>query len=381
MNGELLSIIDNIEREKGIDRETLIQAVEAALLSASRKTLGHIEDLSIHIDRKTGGIKIFRGKKRIIDHDFGRIAAQTAKQVIIQKIREAERETIYNEFKGRIGEVVSGTVHRFDRNNIIVDLGKTEGLLPQSEQSPREQYKQGYRIRAYILDVRKGTRACQVILSRTHPQLVKKLFELEVPEVSEGIVEVKSVAREPGDRTKITVVSHDEKVDPVGACVGMKGQRVKEIVRELWGEKIDIVRWNQDIKTYITNALSPAEVIIITIDDAGKRAEVMVADEQLSLAIGKRGQNVRLAAKLTGWRIDIKSITGLIPVASLVGVGPKRAGILTEAGYTTIGNLIKSGPEQIAKLPGIGPKTAKKIYQSAKDKAKLAEAKAKEVKK
>lgn len=380
MNGELLSIIDNIEREKGIDRETLIQAVEAALLSASRKTLGRIEDLSIHIDRKTGSIKIFRGKKRITDHDFGRIAAQTAKQVIIQKIREAERETVYNEFKNRIGEVVSGTVHRFERNNIIVDLGKTEGFLPQSEQSPREQYKQGYRIRAYILDVRKGTRACQVILSRTHPQLVKKLFELEVPEIYEGVVEVKSVTREPGDRTKIAVVSNDEKVDSVGACVGMKGQRVKEIVRELWGEKIDIVRWNQDIRTYITNALSPAEVISIAIDDGEKRAEVMVSDEQLSLAIGKRGQNVRLAAKLTGWRIDIKSITGLIPVASLVGVGPKRADILAEAGYTTVSNLVKSNPEQIAKLPGIGPKIAKQIYQSAKTKAKLAEAKAKEKK-
>ena len=276
--------------------------------------------------------------------------------------------------------MISGTVHRFERNNIIVDLGKTEGFLPQSEQSPRKQYKQGHRIRAYILDVRKGTRSCQVILSRTHPQLVKKLFELEVPEIYEGVVEVKSVIREPGDRTKIAVVSKDEKVDSVGACVGMKGQRVKEIVRELWGEKIDIVRWNQDIRTYITNALSPAEVISMTIDDGEKRAEVMVGDEQLSLAIGKRGQNVRLAAKLTGWRIDIKSITGLITVASLEGVGPKRADILAEAGYTTVSDLVKSNPEQIAKLPGIGPKIAKLIYQSAKTKAKLAEAKAKEAK-
>lgn len=367
MNGELLSIIDQLEREKRIDREILIQAVEAALVSASRKTFGHIEDLRIHVDRKTGAIKIFRQDEEITDADFGRIAAQTAKQVIIQKIREAERETIYNEFKGRVGTTASGTVHRLERNNIIVDLGRTEGLLPHRELSPREQYKQGDRIRAYILDVRKTTKGPQVILSRTHPQLVKKLFELEVPEIYEGIVELKAISREAGDRSKIAVLSHDEKVDCVGACVGMKGQRVKNIVRELWGEKIDIVRWDRDIKTYITNALQPARIASMTIDEAAKIAEVIVNEDQLSLAIGKRGQNVRLAAKLTGWKIDIRSSAELISIEKLNHVGPKMRKALAEAGYKTLDDITRSSPEKLTKIKGIGPKTAQKIYQAAKD--------------
>lgn len=380
MNGELLSIIDNIEKDKGIDREILIQAVEAALLTASRKTLGRVEDLSIVVDRTTGGIKIFRGKKEVADADFGRIAAQTAKQVIIQKIREAERETIYNDFKKRVGDLVGGTVHRFERNNIIIDLGKTEGLLPHREQSPREQYKHGDRIRAYLLDVKKMAKGPQIICSRTHPQLVKKLFELEVPEIYEGIVEVKNVAREPGDRSKIAVASHDEKVDSIGACVGVKGQRVKNVVREMWGEKIDIVRWNEDIKTYITNALSPAQIAGIFIDDAQRKAEVLVGDDQLSLAIGKRGQNVRLAAKLTGWKIDIKSVSADIPISSLKGVGPKLQGVFTEAGYKGLDDIVRAGGDALAKIKGIGKKTAEKIYQGAKAAQEAAVAKVAESK-
>jgi N utilization substance protein A len=366
MNGELLGIIDSIERDKGIDRETLIQAVEAALLSAFRKSTGEVKNITINIERNSGAIKIFRGRKEIKKRSFGRIAAQTAKQVIIQRIREAERESIYDEFKKKVGGIVNGTVHRFERGDIIVNLGKTEAILPKREQCRKERYRQGDRIRSYILEVKKSNRGPQIILSRSYPLFIKELFELEVPEIYEKVIEVKSVCREAGDRTKIAVRSTDEKVDPVGACVGVRGQRVKNVIREIGEEKIDIVRWSDDIKTYITNALSPAEILSIKINKDEQKAEVLVNDDQLSLAIGKRGQNVRLAAKLTGWKIDIRGQAEIIPLSSLEGVGPKTEKALIEAGYKTLRDVVKSDLANLRKIKGIGKKTAEKIYQSAK---------------
>ena len=366
MNGELLGIIDSIERDKGIDREMLIQTVEAALLSAFRKSNDDIEEVSIKIDRVSGAIKIMRGKKEISKRSFGRIAAQTARQVIVQRIREAERESIHQEFKSKIGEIVNGTVHHFERGNIVVDLGKTEAVLLKREQIGKERYRQGDRVRAYILEVKKSNRGPQIVLSRIHPFFIKELFELEVPEIYEKVVEVKSVSREAGERTKIAVFSSDEKVDPVGACVGVRGQRVKNVIREIGDEKVDIVRWSSDIQSYITNALSPAEISTIKIDKDKHSCEVIVADDQLSLAIGKRGQNVRLAAKLTGWRIDIRGRSQGIALSSLTGVGPKTEKILVEAGYKSVTEIIRAGAAELSKAKGIGEKTALKIYQSAK---------------
>ena len=368
MNRELLNIIDSIGRDKGIGKETLIQAVEAALISAFRKSPGGSEDATIRIDRTTGEIKIFQGEKEIVHHDFGRIAAQTAKQVIIQRIREAERESVYEEFKKKIGEIANGVVHRIERGNIIVDLGKTEAIIPRREQSRKETYNQGSRVRAYILEVKKTAREPQIVLSRRHSLLVKKLFELEVPEIYEKVVEIKAVSREPGERTKIAVSSNDEKVDPVGACVGMRGQRVKNVIRELRGEKIDIVRWSSEIGTYITSALSPAEIISINMDKDEKKVDVIVGDDQLSLAIGKGGQNVRLAAKLTGWKINIKGQIEQISLTALPGVGVKTEKTLIEAGYKNVEAIIRAdSASSLAKVKGIGKKTAEKIYQAAKE--------------
>lgn len=310
MGQELLAIIDQIEREKGIKKEVLIEAVQSALLSAARKVLDikPDEEIKIELDQNTGKIRTFKDGKEITSIDFGRIAASTARQVIIQKIREAEKEVVFNEFQGRVGEIVSGTVYRFEKGNIIVDLlGKTEGILLKREQSPQEDFKVGQRIQAYVAEVRKDIKGPQIILSRTHPNLVKKLFELEVPEIYEGIVEIKSIARQPGERTKIAVWSKNEKVDSVGACVGMRGNRVRNIVNELHGEKIDIVRYHDDIREYIKAALSPAKIAEIKLDKDKSRAEVIVDDDQLSLAIGKHGQNVRLACRLMGWELDIRT--------------------------------------------------------------------------
>ena len=310
MSQELLAIIGQIEREKGIKKEVLIKAVESALLSAVRRVIDvkPDEELRVELDPFSGTIKAFRNEQEITTIDFGRIAASAARQVIIQKIREAEKDVVFNEFQTKTGEIVSGTVYRFDKGNIVVDLlGKAEGLLLKREQSPKEEFKQGQRIRAYIIEVKKDTKGAQIILSRRHSNLVKKLFELEVPEIYEGIVEIKSMSRQPGERTKISVWSKNEKVDSVGACVGMRGSRVKNIVNELQGEKIDIVRYNEDMREYIKEALKPAEVSQIKLDKERKRAEVIVADDQLSLAIGKHGQNVQLASKLIGWELDIRT--------------------------------------------------------------------------
>ncbi|MBI4355547.1 MAG: transcription termination/antitermination protein NusA [Candidatus Omnitrophica bacterium] len=375
MNGELLAILESIEREKGIDREILIRAVETALASAAKKAVPgkeqEPEQVEVKIDRQSGKISIVADGKEVPSGEFGRIAAQTAKQVIIQKIREAERDVIFNEFQGKMGDIVTGFVHRFDKGSIIVDLGRTEAILPKSERVPHEEYKQGDRIQAYVLEVQKSPKGPQIVLSRVHIGLVKGLFEREVPEIFEGIVEIKSFAREPGDRAKIAVTSKDEKVDCLGACVGMRGTRVKNIVRELNGEKIDIVRWNEDPQVFIAEALSPAKVAETKLDRAAKRALVIVEDDQLSLAIGKRGQNVRLASKLTGWNLDIKSkselkIEALPPISELPGVGPAMDARLKEAGFGTVDAIARATVETLTQVKGVGEKTAEKLLETAR---------------
>jgi N utilization substance protein A len=390
MNGELLTVLDHLEREKGIDREILMTAVESALVSAAKKALGtQVDDVTVNIDRKSGEIKVFSGTKEIKSGDFGRIAAQTAKQIIIQKIREAERDVIFTDYNSRVGNVVNGTVYRFEKGNIIVDLGKTEGFIPKSEQSSKENFRQGDRIKAFVLEVKKTGKGPQIVLSRANPGLVKKLFELEIPEIYESIVEIKSISREAGDRTKISVYSKDEKIDCVGACVGMRGSRVKNIVKELQGEKIDIVRWSDDTKEYVLASLNPAKISTIKLEKETKTAQVTVDDDQLSLAIGKKGQNVRLASKLTGWEIEIKpkaapaegaakaaaeavmaepgekEVSG--DISSVDGVGAKTKALLESAGLDTIVKIAGSSVEELTKIKGIGEKTAEKMLKSAKE--------------
>ncbi len=338
-NINLNHIIDQVVKDKGIDRAVLVEALEAAVLSAANKKYRNTRDLEAHFNDELGEVEVFEfvtvveevensyqeidlEEAREIDPDveindslgmkmdasnFSRIAAQTAKQVIIQKVREAEREGVFNEFKNRIGELVNGIVRRYERGDLIVDLGRTEALLPHREQVPRENYRQGDRVRAYISEVRMATKGPQVILSRTHVGLIKELFRMEVPEIAEGIVEIRAVAREPGSRAKIAVSSSDPDVDPIGACVGMRGSRVQNVVSELRGEKIDIISWTPDIARFACSALAPAEVTRVYVDNDEEALEIIVPDDQLSLAIGKKGQNVRLAAKLSGWKIDIMS--------------------------------------------------------------------------
>ena len=341
MNRELISVIDEIGRQKGIDKGRVIGAIESALQTAAKKRFGQAENIQVEIDPKTGEISVV-SKKTIVDtvsnpkaeislqearqydseaevgdeigsliemNELGRIAAQTAKQVIFQKVREAEWEAVQKEYSTRQGDLVNGIILGMERRNYLVDLGKTEAILPIQEQIPRETYRRGDRVKAMLLEVRRTPKDVQVILSRSHPQFVAKLFELEVPEVQEKIIEIKSVVREPGDRTKIAVTSREKAVDPVGACVGIKGSRVQAVVRELRGEKIDIITWTQDPRVFIAEALNPATIEKVGIDEEKKSALVVAADSQLSLAIGKNGQNVRLAARLTGWKIDIISAT------------------------------------------------------------------------
>ncbi len=380
MSSELLAILDHIERERGVSREVLIQAVESAMVSAVKKAIGakNMENIRVTIDRTDGKIKAFMDDQEIKTVDFGRIAAQTAKQVIIQKIREAEKDVIFNEFSAKVGDIVSGTVYRFDKGNIVVDLlGKAEGILPKREQSPRDDFRQGQRVRAYVLEVKKETKGPQIILSRTSPFFVKKLFELEVPEIFEGIVEVKSISREAGERTKIAVWSKDEKVDCVGACVGMRGSRVKDIVTELQGEKIDIIRWSDDLREYITASLSPAKITEIRLDKKEEKAQVIVPDDQLSLAIGKHGQNVRLASKLTGWELDIRTRQEIVQEKeeakktraqmTLDGVGEKVLDSLIEAGFDSLEKIKGASIDQLTQIKGIGTKKAEKIIEAAKE--------------
>jgi len=337
MNRELINVIEQISREKGINSNTIIGAVKSALQTAAKKCFGGSDNIQVEIDSKSGEIQVILIKKIVekvtnpkeeiefeeakkLDSeaelgdeigalievgDFGRIAAQTAKQVIFQKVREAEWDTVYKDFIDRQGDIVHGVILGQESRNYIVDLGKTEALLPYKEQIPRETFRRGDRIRAYLCEVKPSAKGPQLILTRTHPEFIRKLFAIEVPEIYEKIVEIKNVVREPGDRTKISVLSKDPSVDPVGACVGMKGSRVQAVVRELKGEKIDIIPWSEDPRVFIAESLSPAVVERVGINEEEKSALVVVSDQQLSLAIGKKGQNVRLAAKLTNWKIDI----------------------------------------------------------------------------
>jgi N utilization substance protein A len=334
---ELLQVADTVARDKGIDRDEVLEAMEQAVQKAGRSKYGQEYDIRAEIDRRNGEIRLLRFREVVetVENeatqialaaaqrlnteaeigdfitdplppiDFGRIAAQTAKQVIVQKVRDAERQRQYKEFKDRVGEIVNGLVKRVEFGNIVVDLGRAEAMLRRDELLPRESFRQGERVRAYIYDVRQEARGPQIFLSRTHPQYMAKLFAQEVPEIYDGIIEIKAVARDPGSRAKIAVISRDSGIDPVGACVGMRGSRVQAVVGELQGEKIDIIPWSSDPATFVVNALAPAEVTKVVMDEEQRRIEVVVPDDQLSLAIGRRGQNVRLASQLTGWDIDI----------------------------------------------------------------------------
>jgi N utilization substance protein A len=368
MSQDLLASLEYIEKEKGITKEVLLDALRHALISACRKGSPEKGDaFDVQIDPKTFRITMFLDGKEINDPRFGRIAAQTAKQVIIQKIREAERESIFTEYSHKQGDIVSGSVHRIESKAIIVDFGKTEGILPAREQSPLDSFRQGNVVRAYVMEVKRTSKGPEVILSRTHPDLVAQFFEMEVPEIHDGLVKVKAIAREAGSRTKIAVTSTDEKIDCVGSCVGVRGQRVKSIVRELGGEKIDIIRYSDDVEVYIKNAMAPAELKKVTLNPERQSAEILVEDDQLSLAIGKKGQNVRLASKLVGWELDVRSATQKIPLSLLDGVGEKTEEILKEAGLHGIRELLKKTVEELSEIPGIGPKTAEKILASAKE--------------
>ncbi len=343
MNLDFIDALEDIEKEKGISSEVLLQAIEHALHTAYRKNFGSAQNARIEIARETGAIKVLSMKTVVAEvtdsaheislaeavlidpqaeegsvielevtpSNFGRIAAQAAKQVVVQQIREAERGLIYEEFLSREGDIVTGIIRRHEAKNVYIDLGRTEAVLLPSEQIISERYAQGDRVKAYITEVKKTTKGPQILLSRTHPGLLKRLFELEVPEIFDGIVEIKAVAREAGMRSKLAVYTRSENVDPIGACVGPKGMRVQSIVQELKGEKIDIVKWDEDVKEFISNALGPAKVVSVHLDEEEKAARVVVPNHQLSLAIGKEGQNARLAARLTGWKIDIKDASQL----------------------------------------------------------------------
>ena len=411
----LYQLVEQISREKGVDAAIIIAALEDAILTAAKKYYRTEEPYQARFNQETGEIEVFLLKRVVSEvadpsteislkdakridpkaevggeveaHKptdvLGRIAAQTAKQVIFQKVREAERDHIFSEYGDRIGQLVTGIVKRAESGDLVVDLGKTEALLPRREQSRAEVFNPGERIRVVIVRVSRTSRGPQVIVSRTDPSLLARLFEMEVPEIYEGTVVVKNAVREPGDRAKVAVHSKDKDVDPVGACVGIKGARVQNIIRELRGEKIDIVEWNDDARSFAINALNPAKVSRVAIvDDKEKVMEVIVEDKQLSLAIGKRGQNVRLAARLLGWRIDIKSeeekkrevqsqmdaamATAETDVRVLEGIGEKTLKKLIAHGVTSLEKIVAS-PEAVIEVPGIGDKTAAKIVRSARE--------------
>lgn len=391
---ELKRLIEQMGKEKGIDKELIVEALTSAVLSAARKKLGQNLILEVQYNDDVGEIEVFQFKTvvdKVINEDtqiaideardtlddaaelgdslgvkldtssFGRIAVQTARQIVIQKVRDAERDKIYDEYKDRKGEIISGFVQRFEQGNIIVNLGRTEGILPTSEQISRETYKRGDRVRAYVCDVRKTLKGPQIVLSRTHPSFLKSLFELEVPEISEGLIEIVGVAREPGNRSKISVKTREKDIDPVGACVGVRGSRVQSVVQELKGEKIDIVPFVSDPVQYVCNALSPAKVDRVLMYDELHAMEVIVPDDQLSLAIGKNGQNVRLAARLTGWKIDVKSKSrmekkeepGAKDLMRLSGMEDKTADLLFREGFKTLPLIASADPEVLTTLSGI----------------------------
>lgn len=407
----LNAVLEQVRKDKGIPKEILIEAIESAMVSAARKKYGHEAELEAQYNEEIGEVELFQfhnvvekvenpdteitvenarkldpeaqlgdelGEK-IDSHQFGRIAAQTAKQVIIQKLREAESDIIYNEYKPRVGELINGIVRRFEKGNIIVDLGRTEALLPISEQVPSEAYKVGERIQAYFLEIRKSLRGPQIIFSRRSPELIRALFAMEVPEISEGIVEIKNVAREVGARAKVAVYSKDSDVDPVGACVGMKGSRVQGVVQELRGEKIDIVTWDEDPARFVCNAIAPAEVAKVIIHEKDHSMEIIVPDDQLSLAIGRKGQNVRLAAQLTGWSIDIFNETkhdemtkrAKTALVKDLNIQESLATLLYNHSFRRTTDLAETPVEEFLTLPGLNPEELKAIHLRAKEVAAM----------
>ncbi len=420
MNKDLIYVIEQIGREKGISKEVLFEALESALLSASKKTMGAADNVRMEIDRRNGTLRVFARKKvvtavtepkleitlpearrlntevqledeievELAPQEFGRIAAQTAKQVILQRVRDAERDAVYSEFIDREGKIVRGTVHRIEKRNVVVELGKAEAVITEREQLPGERYNPGDRLRAYMLEVRKTAKGPQILLSRTHPGFLVRLFETEIPEIAEGIVLVKAAAREPGERAKVAVASTKRDVDPIGACVGLRGTRIQVISRELRGEKIDIVEWAPDPAVFVARALSPAKVSSVTVLEPTVRAGeddlrsvlVIVPDNQLSLAIGKKGQNARLAAKLTGFRVDIKSegeveeerrrdeeerAEGREDLGQLPGVGPQLIDRLVDAGLHSPARIVAAGLPALQALPGVGETKATSILAAA----------------
>ncbi len=410
MNAEFIAMLDYLEREKGIKREVLVEAVSNALLSASKKAVGPARDLRIDIDPKTGTIRalaslvvvekvvnrhdeisISRAKKlkndatvgdvievEVTPRNFGRIAAQTAKQAMMQRIRQAEKEMIYDEFKDRAGEVVSGTVRRFERSDVIVDLGKFEAVMPARERVQTEDYNVGDRIRAYVVAVENSVRGPEIIISRSHPNFVRRLFELEVSEIADRTVEIRGIAREAGYRTKIAVYSADEKVDPVGACVGMRGSRVKNIVRELNNEKVDIIRWSDDIREFVLEALKPAKIKNVILDEKVKSIQIKVDEDQLSLAIGKRGQNARLTSRLCGWDINIskdESAAELFEqrvqqaaqsLCEALDLDEDLAVQLVRGGVASLDGVLAVDAEDISDILGVDAATAQQIHDRAR---------------
>jgi len=402
MNADFLAVLEYWEKEKGISRDVLTSAVQEALLSAAKKAVGPARELRVAIEPKTGDIRAFAklvvSEKVISKHDqitqfdarrikpdaqvgdeievevtptgFGRIAAQYAKQALMQQIRRAEKALIFTEFKDRVGDIISGTVRRFDRSDVIVDLGKYEALLPNRERVPTEEYQVGERIRCYVKAVEQGAHGPEIILSRADPRFVIKLFQLEVSEISDGTIEIKGIAREPGFRTKLAVWTRDEKVDPVGACVGLRGQRVKNIVRELNNEKVDIIRWSPNVREFITNALSPAKLKNFEVDEARKRVRIITSEDQLSLAIGKRGQNARLTSKLTGWQVDIeaehivtkgfeeKRAEAIDALVAIPGITREQAELLANNGLRSLEELLQADESDLAGITEIGDQAA-----------------------
>ncbi|MCA3302930.1 MAG: transcription termination/antitermination protein NusA [Roseomonas sp.] len=408
---ELLQVAEAVAREKMIEREEVLEAMEQAIQKAGRAKYGLEKDIRATIDRKDGRVKLERFTEVveaepveseatqiplriaqkikpgiqlgefIVDPlppiDFGRIAAQTAKQVIVQRVREVERRKQFEEYKDRVGEIINGTVKRTEYGNLMVELGRAEALLRRDETIPREAFRNGDRVRAYIYDVREEPRGPQIFLSRTHPGFLAKLFAQEVPEIYDGIIEIKAVARDPGSRAKMAVISRDSSIDPVGACVGMRGSRVQAVVAELQGEKIDIIPWSQDQATFIVNALAPAEVSKVVLDDEGRRVEVVVPDDQLSLAIGRRGQNVRLASQLTRYDVDIlteaeeserrqeefRRRTGLFVEA--LDVDDVIAGLLVQEGFGSIEDIVQAPDEELAEIEGFDESVAAELKRRA----------------
>ena len=387
MNGpDLVRIVDAIRREKNIDAEIVFLGIESALASATKKHLGAVEDVIVTIDRTTGALTATLGGRPMDPTTLGRIAAQTAKQVIIQKIREAERASLMEDYADQVGAIVSGQVTRVEHGNAVISLGRGEGFLPRSEQVPGETLHVGDRLRALILEVREAGSNVKIVLSRTSPDLIGRLFELEVPEVADHVIQIEGVAREAGHRTKVAVSSNDSRVDAVGACVGIRGSRIKNIVEELAGEKIDIVRYNESPQVFIANALKPAEVKEILLNRDINRATVLVADDQLSLAIGKKGQNVRLAARLSGWNIDIltpgeyeqQRSKAIEQLSNLQAVGPDLANDMVAAGYISLADVAEVKPETLAKITGVTAEQAREIIVQVGALVAESEARAKE---